>query len=197
MNRSKFLKSLSLFVGGVFIAPKVLAEKRDNKFVIDNPRYGKLSGIDHNDWLRKNYHWLERWLDNYEIKKLNHNRPDEQSNREYSDGMQKFDDIVIPGVNERLEWALNRKMREHKFNILQSAVFSKKINVDVARGYFHTTMSGFVEQMGRLPTKEDKVKFLVCPYDYEPKFLSVREPSGSIINGDFYRIISDCGLKII
>ena len=173
MNRKQFIKSTALVVGGITLMPNIII-----------PKYK--DDVDKLKWFSDNYHWLEKWLDNY--KEIN------LPLKEIYNTMQRFmDNVPIIGGGELY---LKHKRKEHKIQILHYAVFSKHSFYQAGDERL-ATMSGFLEQKGRLPNKRDRVLFEVCPPDKTGKrFLrerKVRDYEGR----PSIQILSDCRLKVL
>lgn len=148
-------------------------------------------------WFEDNYHWLEKWLDN--TVSLLEVKPGKMTIMERYKGMQCFQD-------ECLAFLADKKRFEHRGVILMSAVFGKAAEVVDSSGRRTSFMSGFLEQTGRLPNKNDKVRFVISPPDAKgPRYLRelpfVRRPSAPVTEKvepvGWVSFLSDCKIEIL
>lgn len=99
-------------------------------------------------WFKENLDWLLRWFDH-------------SLSRNHWEGMQIFKTGY--SANYIMDKIIDdRKLKEHKVEILWSAIFQKGgIEYYNSDGGYNPIrwMSGFLEQTGRFPVKEDKVRF--------------------------------------
>ena len=138
MNRREFVKLCSAVgFGGMMLPPGSWISVDDIK--------------DPMKWFRENYDWLIKWL-NYNISVLENERMQifKSSSTIYKTAIYKTarsSEDYLPFIAE--------KRNEHLFDILRHSVFGRGQQGLVPINM----MSGFVEQKGRYPTIDDKVRF--------------------------------------
>ena len=191
MNRKEFFKKIGLGVVAATIAPKILIPKPKGNYLDNFTETIKTSaGNDLNSpsvFVEDNYSWLQKWFDNpldyfdiYPIKNI----PLE----EQVQGFQKF-------FRKRLQPYFKEKLiEEHKKEILVNAIFGKLWAYE-SQGDIYSerlwSMKGFVEEMGRVPNKNDKVQFIYFGDSQEGKrFFKISE------NKEIISILNDCKIYI-
>ncbi len=152
------------------------------------------------NFVEDNYHWLEKWFDDAENYFDNKERPEDMFQQLI--GMQLFSRTYMFRVNDpnaRLKQKI-RAIQSHKKEILAHAIFGKLQRGTYSRGigcggdYPKWGMSGFLEQTGRLPNENDKVKFIYYGIDgYGVRFLRILSDKEDIA----FEILSDCKIKIL
>lgn len=220
MKRTDFFTRLVLGFVAIWKAPEILARKPKIKAItqkdIDkcwpksNPMLKKIEYS--NKWFEENYPWLRKWVENYRVQSWK-KRGKQLSTDDYFDGMQRFSEFpyrIIGKSKHPKVWTQEAIDKETKFRqeqlyeqhvktIIRAAVFSRKHTISVNSGYGEErigSMSGFVEQMGRLPIKTDKVRFVTCSDDSKgSRFLRVQY--GRDGGSDTVTFLSDCRLEIV
>ncbi len=166
-------------------------------------------------WFKENYHWIKGWLDTA--------KPNS-----YYDDMQIFKTLSRVGASSFIYIDYKKdpnvlryhaeRLEEHKFAILLSCVLGVKPNVkayqdgsnaygDLLNGQqLVKTMAGFVDQVGRYPTKKDKVRIEylqgneVTRWMQRHEILSTPRGDGGMnvyTSGQFYLFLSECKLKVL
>lgn len=152
-------------------------------------------------FVTQNFSWLEKWLDsstNY-FKTIEYEFAHicRASLQKQIEGFQLFKHYSIRGsMNEsEWKWIIDQKFEEHKKEIIFASVLSIKKDITSPRHFEKLwTMSGFIEQVGRLPNKNDKVRFVFYGDDTKGnRFLRI------MINeeNNMAEILTDCKLEIL
>ena len=151
MNRRGFLKSSSVAIAAATVyLPDVFTEKLPEKYV------------DPAEWFRENRGWLEDWFLKSEM---------EPHNDWIIDGhpMQIFRNEAVIDTNQRNNTIFRDSIRPkilkdidyaHMTSILLACVFGVETTFSgtTCEGYpAPRTMSGFVDQTGRYPTRKDRI----------------------------------------
>jgi hypothetical protein len=149
MERREFLKSIGIISVMGMVSPAILLSNK-TKRQISPHSFENLKPEDYHKWLLKNIDWLYNWVENAKPC-YNHK------------GMQIFETryIISPTIYLKSFIDLENKIkldkkREHLFEIIRSCVFGVG-SIKHSYSYHYETMSGFLEKIGRLPNKNDKV----------------------------------------
>lgn len=220
MKRKSFFKRLILGAVAIWKAPEILASVKKEEtfdeyckkvFSVPNPPFKSnpmLKKIEYsNKWFEDNYSWLRKWVENYRVQSWK-KRGKHLSNDEYFDGMSIFSNTVgltsgrlllQKRIKNELRFLEEKHYEEHVKTVVRAAVFSKQVKYVLQSEEGNRRidcMSGFVEQMGRLPIKSDKVRFVTCSDDAKgSRFLRIRY--AEIEGSDTITFLSDCRLEIL
>ena len=159
--------------------------------------------MNYDKWYKKNYGWLATWLNNTES---------------YDDyiGMQIFkvksvvDKIKFETLSpEFVDRFHNSSLELLKYDILKSCVLGVSNNINICTperyGQSPRAMSGFMEQVGRLPTKYDKVKIIYLAGNGITRWMErhelLREQREDdvveYLPGQAYIYLSECKLEVL
>ncbi|MBK7380510.1 MAG: hypothetical protein IPJ03_16265 [Ignavibacteriales bacterium] len=138
--------------------------------------------LDHDKtlWFKRNKAWLMKWFDEYE-------EVDIPPGKEQT--MQIFR-VFIP---QSQIYRLDEYLAQHKIEIIMSAVFSLPTTTTTPFGVL-STMDGFLNQTGRLPTKKDKITF-ESPSGADTRFMSITK-SQDTEGSPGFTLLSECRIKI-
>ncbi|MGQ4895064.1 MAG: hypothetical protein ACP6IQ_10630 [Candidatus Njordarchaeia archaeon] len=166
MRRRDFIKSSILASLSFSIFLKIVLS---NKIEINSDEAIK--------WYAENRIWLIDWLNN--VRDVNDFK-----------GMQIFKTVgtdVLMKVADSEDYIWHELTRDHFDIILFTAVFGKKNNIRFDNGVEIQYMSGFLEQVGRLPKKNDEVLF----ESYLGRWFKFKKTF------DGYVVVSECRLKVL